>query len=413
MQIKQAFNSQRTSNNPVLFLSFIVILITTILADFTNYSNYITYPFILLWILFLIATPIPLLDIERTFIRSSIILFLIILVYGLIGYSSISRGDLLREFNWIIIGIIAIYVAKLFSDRELSLLYVIFIISILVLLFIFIRKGQSLIAADEQTDAAEITNAWYGSLFMLLSGLCLIVFFHIKPFLPKIISLFFLFLFLYLNVFILQRGTNVIFTLVELALLFVFLLKNKSLVWIFTIIVSISAVFFVEEGGLISLFDWLAETIPSERMAVRFREISYALTYEDINASSSGSLSARHNLITISWNTFTSNFSHFVFGAGEQEGNGVIGHHSFFVDTLARYGIIGGFLIVVYFIKQYQIIMSVLDKKKEWALYMQCTIVFVFYVLRNFYGNMAFALVNIVLLVLFPMTFQIVQYYKK
>ena len=247
---------------------------------------------------------------------------------------------------------------------------------------------------------------------MLLSGLSLIVFMQVKSWFPRIIALGVLLLTLYLNFFILQRGTNVVFTLAEIGMILVFIFKRKTLVFFFSVVVVIVAIYAYITGFYINMFDWLADIIPSERLAIRFREISTALYYENLEAST-GSLSARNRLMNVSWDTFTSSIGHFVFGAGEHsKDNTIIGHHSFFIDTLARYGIIGGALMFVYFKKQYQIIMSYLDKKAEWALYMQCAIVFLFYVLRNFYGLLANDVANLIILVFFPLTFQIIHYYK-
>jgi hypothetical protein len=217
---------------------------------------------------------------------------------------------------------------------------------------------------------------------------------------------------LYVNFFILQRGINVVFTMAELGIILVFVLKRKPLIFIFSIIIIAFAIYVYASGRLVDIFDWLAEIIPSERLSKRFHEISTALFWEDIEASS-GSLSGRNRLMGVSWDTFTSSIGHFVFGAGEHYGdNTIIGHHSFFIDTLARYGIIGGVMMFVYFKKQFQIIMAYLDKKTEWALYMQCAVVFLFYVLRNFYGVVTNAVANLVILALFPLTFQIIHYNK-
>lgn len=269
-----------------------------------------------------------------------------------------------------------------------------------------------LITMGGQGDAAEAANAWYGSLFMLLSGLSLIFILHVKSIIPRIVAITVFLLTLFINFSILQRGTNVVFTLAELGIIFVFTLKRKGIVYFFSIVIFGVAIYVYSTGLLVDMIVWLADIVSSERIAARLNEIAAALYYEDIEASG-GSFAGRNNLMGISWHTFTSSIGHFVFGVGEHSGdNTIVGNHSFIIDTLARYGIIGGTMMFVYFKKQYQIIMSYLDKKTDWALYMQCAIVFLFYVLRNFYGQVSYSLVNLIILVFFPLTFQIIQYYK-
>ena len=272
--------------------------------------------------------------------------------------------------------------------------------------------GRAKLLYEEQSEASSIAQAWYGSLFMLITGVSLIVLLHVKSLFYKLLAFVFFLFTLYLNFSILQRGTNVIFTAAEVGMILAFTLKNKRLVYFLSIVTVGGVVLVYTSGLLIDLFDWLADITPSTRLSYRFHAISNTLYYEDITSSGT-SMSVRNELMGISWNTFTSSIGHFIFGAGEHMDNIMIGHHSFFLDTLARYGIIGGVMIYVYFKKQYQIIMSNIDKKTNWSLYMQCSVVFLFYVLRNFYGQVAYALVNLVILVLFPLTFQVINYYKQ
>lgn len=406
------FVSQSDNKHTLLLGSFLILIIASFFSTFTTYSNYVIYPVLVLWVPFILTSSSVLSKNEHNFVRVSFLFLMLVLVYRFIGYSALGTGEMLRNINWIMAGVISIYVLKMFSGRELSIVYIVLTIAVTVLLFTYIKTGRALLAMEEQNDAAGVANAWFGSLFMLLSGLSLIVFMQVKSWFPRIIALGVLLLTLYLNFFILQRGTNVVFTLAEIGMILVFIFKRKTLVFFFSVVVVIVAIYAYITGFYIDMFDWLADIIPSERLAIRFREISTALYYENLEAST-GSLSARNRLMNVSWDTFTSSIGHFVFGAGEHYGdNTIIGHHSFFIDTLARYGIIGGAMMFVYFMKQYQIIMSYLDKKAEWALYMQCAIVFLFYVLRNFYGAVANSVANFIILVFFPMTFQIIHYHK-
>ncbi len=404
-------NNQSTKKHSLLLISLIILIIALFFSDFTTYSNYIILPIMALWAPFMIGNN-TLTKPERTFVRVSVALLFIIVFYSMSGYSSMGRNPLLRNVSWMIVGMMSIYAMRLFSDFEKKVLFVVLTITIVLLLISFIREGQSIAAFGDKEDASMTAGTLYGSMFMLLSGISLIALLKIKAWLPRVVSLMILLLTLYLNVAILQRGTNVIFTVAELLLIILFNVKNRVFVGVTSVAVLVMFFVFVSSDLLIDLFDWLASVSSSQRLADRFNQISLALTYEDIE-SGGGSFAARHELIMISWNTFTSSIGHFIFGAGEHWMTiDIIGHHSFIVDTLARYGLIGGILLFIYYKKQYQIMFSIINKKTEWALYMQCAVVFLFYLLRNFYGNVSAATVAVIMLIYFPLVLTFIINHK-
>ena len=406
------FCSKNSGNHMTLMVLTMVPIVTLFFASFTTYSTYIVFPFWALWLANFFSAESKLSKDEKKFVTVSFLLLALIMLYKFAGYSVMDIGGLIRVVNWILAGVVSVYAMKLFASRELSTLYLVLNFVLIGLLVYFIIMGRTIMALEEQEEAAAVTSTWFGSMYMLLTGISLMVFLHVKKLFVRLIALILLVLTLYLNFFIMQRGINVVFTLVEIGLILVFLLKRKSVIISLSVVLVGGAVYIMSADLLVDFFDWLAAVIPSDRLATRFREISIALEYENINASK-GSLSARSNLMGISWQTFTSNFGHIIIGAGEHvKDDTIIGHHSYFLDTLARYGIIGGIFVFLYFKKQYQIIMIYLDKKKNWALYMQCTIVFLLYLLRNFYGDMATDVVNFFILLYLPLTFQVIHYYS-
>ena len=410
--MKSIFYGEKRGSHTLLLVSTIVPIVTLFFASLTTYSTFIVFPFWALWLVCIFTVQPGLSKDEQSFMKVSFFLLAIILLYKFAGYSEMDRGGLIRVINWIFAGVVSVFAMKTFTSRELSILYIVLNFALIGLLIFFIIAGRAIMAFEEQNEAATVTSTWYGSMYMLLTGINLIVFLHVKKLFVRLISLIFLVLTLYLNFFIMQRGTNVIFTLVEIGLILVFLLKRKTVIISLSVVLIGIAFYVISADLLVNFFDWLSDVIPSERLASRFRELTIALEYENINASK-GSLSTRSELMGVSWQTFTSNFLCFILGAGEHlDDYTIIGHHSFLLDTLARYGIIGGFLVFLYFKKQYQIIMTFLDKKKNWALYMQCLIVFFIYLLRNYYGDMATDVVNFFILLYLPLTFQVINYYS-
>lgn len=408
---KTIFYGRGDGNKPLLFALLLLIVITT-LGNYIIYSSYIVIPFWILCLFYGLQSRRLLTKNEKSFVVTSFALLAIVFTYKFVGYSSMEFLNLIVFLNWIVTGMVAVYAMKILSGHELSYVFKTVCGSLILLMMLFVKEGTEIVSNGDAYEAVNVAVAWYGSLFMLLSGLSLIVLLNAKGIFLRFAAIVILLLTLYINVFILQRGTNVIFTLAEMGMILIFLIKRKTVVIGLSVVVGAIVVFAFSSDNLIYIFNWLEQISPSDRLSVRFHELSMALQYESIDAGG-GSFASRGELMSISWNTFTSNSANFIFGAGEHIGkNNIIGHHSFIIDTLACYGIIGGLLLFLYFKKQYQIIMSYLDKTQEWALYMQCTIVFLFYVLRNFYGQVAYALVNIVILLLFPLTFQLIHYYK-
>lgn len=409
---KTVFYSRGVGNHQLMLISFFILIIAVTFSAFTNYSSFIIYPIWALWLAYIFSNKGGFNKDERTFIIVSFAFLGIMLLYSIIGYSSIPKGGLLVNTNWLMAGVVAVYAMRLFTSRELLTVYDIMFLALALLMILYVVEGRTFLAVEDMDAAVDVTNAWYGALFMLLSGLSLIVLLNVRRLFPRLVALTVILLSLYLNVEILQRGTNVIMTAAELGLILLFLVKRKSIIVPLFVVIIVAVIIALSENNLMYLFEWLAQVVPSERLSIRFSAISQAMAFQSVEAGG-GSLATRGELMATSWNTFTSSFGHIVFGAGEHFGNNnIIGHHSFFLDTLARYGIIGGSLMAVYFVKQYKMVMCFLDRNKEWSLYMQCAIVFVFYVLRNFYGDMAFALVNLVVLLFFPLTVQLIHYYQ-
>ena len=407
------FYSHNKVKHPVLLVSFLTLIIAVWFSVFIGHSNSVIFPIWVLWSGYILLSTNTLNKNEQTFVKTSVLFLVFEMFYLVIGYSSMGVELIVQEINWIMSGIVAVYALSFFSGRELTVAYKTMALALFVLLVIFLTIGRSMMTLYDQDTAAATANAWYGSVYMLVSGLSLVFFLNVKSFWSRLISILLLALTLYFNFFVMQRGTNVIFTVVEIGMILVFTIKRKPVIILLSIVFGLFVFFALNTDFLIDLFTWLSNRIPSERLSRRFNDIAIALAYSDIEATD-GSFQARSVLMNNSWNSFTSSVGHFLFGVGEHKGsNSIIGHHSFFLDTLARYGIIGGAIVFVYFKKQYQIIMSELDKKLDWALYMQCAVIFLIYVLRNFYGQVAYALVNFLLLFFFPLTFQIIRYYKR
>lgn len=414
MQIFVGFGGNRKSTHLFQLISLIIIIAALLFANLYRFSNYLAVPLFFAWIPYMFYHRQLLNKVESSYVTVSIILLFLIILYRVLGLSDLNVGYLLRNFNWIMAGVVSVFVIETFSSKELKKLFIAFTIILALYLVIIIRLGGSLLSSIEADAAVVVTYTWMGSMFMLLSGFCLILVLHIKSVRFRVLAIVFFLLITYLNFFILQRGTTAILTLAMLTLIVLLNFSNKIVNRIFIPIIIIFVSITVASTDLmVQFFDFLTEISPSERLAVRFQQLSLAIQFSDIDASS-GSFQSRAELIGISWDTFTSSLQNFLVGVGaHRDDDTIIGNHSFIIDFLASYGILGGVFISIYFIRQYQIMMAGLTKEINYTLFTQCLVVFIFYVLRNFYGSVSTSQTNFTILLYFPLLISIILSYQK
>ena len=402
---------RQTRVGTLLWISFALLVMVMFFGENLRYAMIVASSagLSLLWLPTILSNNNLLDKHEHRMQRASLLLLLLITVYYLSGYSNINIVWYLRTIWWLLAGILSMYVYKCCSQKEKK--HYLYFIAIVLFLFVISdsMQGRSVIAESGQDEATKLANAWVGSMLMLLTGFSFIVFLNVKSFMPRLVAALFIVSTLYVNIFVLQRATNFVMTLLEMAAIWIVTLKNRSIVkFSMGAIILVIILIFVTDFYVVIL-EWLIDVVPSERISDRLQSILFAMQYMSIEEGG-GTMAARSDLMGVSWNTFTSSFSHIIIGAGDyKHGNTVIGNHSYIVDSLASYGIVGGILLYQIFRNQFFILTSKIDKKKDYFLFSQVSVVFAVYILRNFFGRMTFANVNIVLLVFFPLVIEYIQ----
>lgn len=390
--------SRYQSNNTLFVLLLLASVITFYFVDFHTYSNYVLLPVTALYLPAVFSCLQSLNKTKRVFVIVSFAILILRLLYRIVGYSDFSSGDL----SWTLSGVISVVAMSLFSDRDFRVVFSSFTVILVVFMTVLLLAGRSL----EENEATLIASTSLGSMLMLITGMSLIMLLRVKSLSHKAIAIVLLVLTIYINLFIFQRGTNILFTFIEVLIILVLSLKSKIVVRIVLLGILIGVLSLYLTGFYVTVFDWIASVVPSERLAVRFEQLSYYLQFGDLSVAG-GSLESRAVLMRRSWDAFISNP---IFGAGEHRGNNlIIGHHSLILDNLGAFGILGAILLFIYFKMQYKIMLSALNKKDDSVLFWQCTVVFLFYLLRNAYGIVATAAVNFTLLVYFPLMIQIIK----
>lgn len=408
MQYYELIN--RRSNHTVQLLLISLFCFVMFFQSIIPGRYYIATMAVVLWLPTFFSLYPRLDKCNKSYVNISLALLLLISFYYVTGISKISVANYIREFTWLFAGIISVCALVCFSKKELRVLFYIFtiiLVGILVLLSFF---GEVLVYTLEN-DTETTAQTWMGSIVMLLSGISLIFFIHVKKMIPRLFALGVLIMTLYITFVVMQRATNILFIVAELFLILFFVMKNKWIVGLLSIVAIGIVIYLIVSDSLIAFFEWLAEITP-ERVSVRMQAIAFVLQYGDVETAG-GSLASRNDLMGISWNTFTSSIGNFIFGVGERKnGNTIIGNHSFILDSLASYGIIGGTMLFVFFKRQYEIMMNAININTERVLYSQFAVIFAFYILRNLMGFLANSNVCFVLLLYIPLSIQILLNYK-
>lgn len=133
-----------------------------------------------------------------------------------------------------------------------------------------------------------------------------------------------------------EYTTALLFFAVTLILFFIKRLTAKK-IWFFVIVCAVIALM----GGtlLANLFEWLSNTVENEEFASRFEFLANLLSGQSLSDTSVSGLE-RLELYQISWDAF---WESSLLGGWNRL---PLGGHSFVLDTLGNYGILGGICLL-------------------------------------------------------------------
>lgn len=336
----------------------------------------------------------------------------LVVFYKIIGVSTSSFGAMIGYFGWLVAVAIGIFIRNLFSlERQISVLWAIYIIfAISVLLILVLGKQMDL---SLESTISELGTASFSTSCMLLSGVFFIYVLNGNSFAKKVMFLILIAIISYVNIIILQRGTNVILTFALLGLIFLFNTEKKNIPIILIVIGSIVLLVIYYTGAYVDLIKWVIKISPSERVANRFKSILVLVQTRDYITAGT-SIRTRGMLLKVSWDAFTNSFWSVLFGVGDHRiDNSQIGNHFEILDTFARYGIFGGIILIEILKSQRRILLRLFDNNFSKKMYSQCMVVFAIYVFRNIFGADLSIHVGIVLFIALPTIIKIIQFENK
>ena len=287
-----------------------------------------------------------------------------VLLMSLIGHSARPFMVQLASIPCMAIPFVGFIAINYYNEKEQGLLFkilfLIIFINLLSNIYIGIANPQYFeIEHMEGTDAynSNAGSTSYVATLSFLAVICLIVYMATKNVSSK---LFLLVTTIITTCYLLlfnPRATTTILLAIAFLGIFIVHREPKSTKRIRSYYIQTTILILVIIAiALLPLFTFL-ENVDNERLSARFSDIATVLQGGSMNSLDNSSLAGRFLLGMTSVNTFLASLPNFVVGVGDDILIGEqyevydlialgIGNHSQFLDTLAKYGLIGGVFFV-------------------------------------------------------------------
>lgn len=365
--------------NAISYLTLIVVVLFALCCctPRLGFSIYLVPPVLLSFILIFNRYSSVHNNREGTLFLSVLLYLVVVIFYKLLGRSSVSPGELFQHSIFFLL----ILMIPIISDiRNISISRKIFWLSLGIVMLnivyniylgIIMPEINLLSTVYFDTGYLVSINAGKSTFYTMSLFMFTILFFGYlnsegkekKILLPcsLIVAIYVL--------FFCNKGTVVVYSLLSAVLLLAAnRLKNKGRFYFMLVLMALVAMLIVTEFKE-PIIRFIVSISPSDRLSMR---LVMLIDRDDVNASTS-SFDGRTDLYMLSFNTWMASFKNFLFGIGdhrswfdiEQTG---IGQHSEFLDTAARYGLLGIVLITNIIIKTFKCIQGYFGPKYKTQL---------------------------------------------
>lgn len=341
------------SNKQLFFYYFFsVIYLTPYLLR--NFPSKILMPLCLLFVL--ILSNFKLSNTTKGITKYWILLIIWQNLMWIIGHSSYEPLEVLARLPMLLIPMFTFKLLEYCNINVVQKLckFSIFIITISLIYNIAIGFTNPALFSDTESDTFVYSNAGgtvYGASLVFLIGTILM--YYRQTSLKRNYLLIFILPFLLLYTFILNtRATTVLVFALMIILMFIgnvaCRFESDKKIYILMLLVF----FVVLPIVAVPMLTYAMQLFGGDDvLSERFTDLLTMSKGDEL--SETGSLAQRLLLAQTSFNTFTNSFSNFIWGIGENNRGvsftlllqGGIGNHSEFIDCLARYGIIGSFIL--------------------------------------------------------------------
>lgn len=306
-------------------------------------------------------------------------------MYNLLGVSDISLVSYTVPVSFFLIMLLTPYVPLLRKRKIWKWLFnamvIVMLLNVISNIYLCIRYPEINLASTREYMSEEIlANLNVGStrfytFTLFFFDVCFFVFLNCKEKIMKWFMLVCSFITaVYICVFCLKASV-VVFFLLSIGFLF-FARRRKQTKSFFAVvgITGLLAVLLVTNYTE-EIIDFIVSVSPSERITVRL----VTLLDADNAAASSVTLTNRTDLYMLSVQTWLSSLSAFLFGIGDHSSDidlaaTGIGHHSDFLDSLAKYGLVGMILLYSILFRSLKNIVRQFNERYKIQIYIICFI---------------------------------------
>lgn len=290
--------------------------------------------------------------------------------YRILGISDDSWGNSMHEYFFFCSYIITILLVAFSSEKQIKWAYWLFVLIMAIniadniaLSIMFPQLREYSASFDEDTLASlNAGNSSFYTFSLFYFNVLFFVFLNTSRKGIKLISLFFSTLAAVFIIGYCNKGSTVVYLFLSLFFQY-FMRKAKSEKKFI-----ITAVFLTFFGLIIvkvfnnELIQLINAVIPSERLSTRL----ITLINPHSSYANEDAMTGRSDLYLLSLKTWIDSPKNFLFGVGDIRDTTEafslgVGQHADLLDTLARYGVVGGFLVISILIIFFKNIISFFD----------------------------------------------------
>lgn len=393
---------QMRSGNIFVFLILLYCIAVLIPNIFRENYSLVLVMLILVWFLFAIVKGLlnsgdGTIKCSKEDLKLIVVLicwFALIILYRILRISSAEWGNYMNTICFFSPVLMMLFVKKYMSLRQKKIL------ANGILLIIVIGLADGIILISESIDPTSVNTV-----ALLSFDACLFLFLNSRNVKKKIWYLIIMAEAFFYIVFCGMRGSVVIFLLLSIFLIIFsrfFNQKTTKTIWFVLLAILFLLMIFFSESILI----FLISITNSERLVARFRDLLNVLQ----KGLTENSLSGRWGLIMLSLQTFCRNFNSILVGIGDHRYENTfgldgyyasgIGGHSEFIDTLARYGVLGAIITIVLF---YLIYKNLIKKQYNKSYRFQILSIALVFLMIGFTKGLYLPNIGIISFLLFPL----------